>query len=246
MQRSRPISAIVVPQGAEHRAVLKGLKQGALSESPELIPTVIPIPMGPHSVQQYLQRRTDLHAPCNILLMGLGGGLSAELKIGAIALVERCFATWANTQDDPQGMMQAAVEGDRPLLDWLQSTLGNTAHRVTGVTSQHVIRCADEKRNLHHRFNASVVDMEGYSFLKFCEAEGIQGTVLRVVSDGYDHDLPDISTAISPDGALLPVPLTVGLMRQPVAGIRLIRGSMVALSVLSQVTKCLVSHDVQP
>jgi len=39
--------------------------------------------------------------------------------------------------------------------------------------------------------------------------------MLRVISDDCEHDLPDLTSALSPDGSLQPLPLAIGLLRQP-------------------------------
>ena len=231
-----PITVILVPQGAEHQAVLKGLKQCVSVSSNKggsICPDVVPIPIGPASVQRCLQNMQDtgdrLRPDSTILLMGLGGSLSPHLAVGTITLLERFAADWMDTQP--------MIQSDRQLLTELQEHLGHKAKSVEGVTSKRLISSVHQKELLYQRFNASIVDMEGYSVLQFCQTQGMSGVVLRVVSDDCIHDVPDVNNAISTEGRLRTVPLVLGLMRQPVAAVRLIRGSMIGLRVLSQVTQ---------
>ncbi|MBV9388464.1 MAG: hypothetical protein JOZ78_18730 [Chroococcidiopsidaceae cyanobacterium CP_BM_ER_R8_30] len=60
--------------------------------------------------------------------------------------------------------------------------------------------------------------------------------MVRVVSDSCHHNIPDLTSAISPSGSLQPLPLALRLIRQPIAGTRLIRGALRGLQVLQQVT----------
>ena len=235
-----PITVILVPQGAEHQAVLKGLKKGIFGSSDKrgsTYPQVIPIPIGPVPVQRYLQKIQDtgdrLHPDSTVLLMGLGGSLDPDLAVGTVTLLESCIAEWADAQP--------MVKSDCLLLNWLQENLEHDTKCVQGVTSQHLISSAQEKTLLHQQLKASIVDMEGYCVLQFCQAQGMKGGVLRVVSDDCVHNVPDVNNAISPEGTLRTVPLALGLMRQPIAAVRLIRGSMAGLRVLNQVTQQLFS-----
>jgi hypothetical protein len=44
--------------------------------------------------------------------------------------------------------------------------------------------------------------------------------MVRVISDDSHHNLPNLTSAISPDGSLLPLPLAMGMIRQPIAATR--------------------------
>jgi hypothetical protein len=61
--------------------------------------------------------------------------------------------------------------------------------------------------------------------------------MIRVVSDDCFHDLPDLSAAFSPEGSLKPLPLAIGMARQPLAASRLIRGSLKGLSRLEKLSR---------
>ncbi|NET56121.1 MAG: phosphorylase [Symploca sp. SIO2E6] len=107
---------------------------------------------------------------------------------------------------------------------------------VRGLTSHRLIWSSSEKRQLGQLYQATVVDMEGYAVLKILSTLGVAVAMLRVISDDCYHDLPDLNFAISPDGKLQSLPLAMGMIRQPLAATRLIRGSLKGLQVLQQVT----------
>ncbi|MBG1270431.1 phosphorylase family protein, partial [Nostoc sp. WHI] len=112
---------------------------------------------------------------------------------------------------------------------------------VKALTSDRVIWSAAEKRRLGETLAADVVDMEGFTALEFFNSAGVAVAILRVVSDDCHHDIPDLTPAINSDGSLRPLPLAMGLLRQPLAATRLIRGSLKALKMLKQVTNLLFS-----
>jgi nucleoside phosphorylase len=97
------------------------------------------------------------------------------------------------------------------------------------AASDRLIWSAAEKRHLGR--GVDVVDMEGFAALEFFLPQGVPTAMLRVVSDDEHHDIPDLTPAFNSDGSL-----------QPLAATRLIRGSLVGLKVLEQVTKLLFSQ----
>ncbi len=215
------IHTILVPKGAEHQAVCRGLSQITGSK-----PNVVSIPMGMQPLRQYLAQWNH-ELPSSILLMGLCGSLNALYTIGDIVLYEDCFY-----HDNSQ-------ECENTLTKYMQSRLGNDVSLVTGLSSDRLIWSASEKRDLGEKSGADVVDMEGFAALEFSQRHQIKVGILRVVSDDSHYDIPDLSSAISPEGSLQTLALGWGLLQQPLAAIRLIRGSLKGLKVLEQVTRLL-------
>ena len=83
--------------------------------------------------------------------------------------------------------------------------------------------------------------MEGAKVLEALEQKPAAVAILRVISDDCRHNLPDITSAISPEGSLQMFPLTISFLRRPVAAVRLIQGSLRGLQVLQGVTTELFS-----
>ncbi len=221
---------ILVPQGAEYQAVCRGLSR-VTSSSP---PQVLAIPMGIEPVRQYLQKLTH-YSQNRILMMGLCGSLSKKYQVGDIVLYQNCFY---------QGNLQ---EGDNSFTADIHNKLGENVSLVKGLTSdacggrsQRVVCTAAEKRQLHEQYGTEVVDMEGYALLEFFQqSANRQVAILRVVSDDVHHDIPNITSAISADGSLQPLPLAWELIRQPLAATRLITGSLKGLKALTAITQLL-------
>ncbi|MEO8891251.1 MAG: phosphorylase [Coleofasciculaceae cyanobacterium] len=217
------IQTILVPQCAEYQAVCRGLNQVNSAK-----PLVLPIPIGCKSLTQYLEKLQQsehfLNSSQNILLMGLCGSLSAQYSIGDTVVYQECV--------DEKKSSQVC---NSKLTELLQKKLKDKASLVKGLTSDRLIHLTSEKQRLGKLYNTEVVDMEGFAVLEVFKKVGI----VRVISDDIHHNLPNLSSAISPDGSLLPLPLALMMMRQPIAATRLIRGSLMGLRVLENITTLL-------
>lgn len=225
------IQTILVPQGAEYKAVCRGLNR-----VPAPKPQVLAIPIGCKPLTrylEYLQARHFQNAPQpRVLVMGLCGSLSPNHEIGDIAIYRECV--YELKESTPQ-----RLSCDRELTALLHDKLKERASLVRGFTSDRVIFAAAEKRHLGQRYNAEVVDMEGFAALEVLGRAGVAVAMVRAISDDSHRNLPDLASAISPEGVLLPLPLAMGMIRQPIAATRLIRGSIQGLQVLQQVTTLL-------
>ncbi len=218
-----PINTILVPQGAEYKAVCRGL-----SRVSGTTPTVMPIPVGIKPLTKYLQQlpkdKNFLNQPqSRVLVMGICGSLSHDYSVGDIVLYQDCVY---------QGKLQ---ECDRSFTAQMQSALPDKVSLVKSLTSDRLVWSAAQKCHLGETSGADVVDMEGFAVLEFFQNTGVAVAMLRVVSDDCHHDIPDLTPAINSDGSLNPLPLAIGLLRQPLAAMRLIRGSLKGLKVLEQV-----------
>lgn len=221
-----PNNTILVPQGAEYKAVCRGLRGVTGS-----IPTVVAIPVGMKPLLKYLQQGRFLAPESRVLIMGICGSLSDRYTVGDIVLYQDCVY---------QGKR---LECDRTFTTQLHSCLSQKASLVKSITRDRVIWSAVEKRHLGETLAADVVDMEGFTALEFFTPSGVAVAMLRVVSDNCQHNIPDLTPAINSDGSLNPFPLAMGMLRQPLAATRLIRGSLTALKVLEQVTNRLFSSN---
>jgi Phosphorylase superfamily len=202
---------ILVPQGAEFQAVQRGVGRQSHVR-------VRAIPIGSQPVTDWLQRWQDSEefaeaTPAGLLVMGLCGSLTPDLGVGSAVLYESC------TDFDHVELPC----GGHPRLEQL------ALPRVRGLSADRVIWSAAEKREVATRYRTAVVDMEGMALLRFCQPLGIAVAMLRVVSDGAMEDLPRLDGAIDAAGNLRALPLAVGLLREPVAAVRLIRGSLQGL-----------------
>lgn len=216
------IQLILVPQGVEYQAVCQGLNLNYYK------PQVLAIPIGCKSLTKHLEKLQQsgyFFEAKNVLLMGLCGSLSIEYTVGDIVIYRECI--------NESSITQAC---NHQLTNLVSERLKNQA-LVTGLTSDRIIHLASEKKDLGKIYKSEVVDMEGWATLAVLQKADIAVAMVRIISDDIRHNLPNLNSAISADGALLPLPLAVGMMRQPIAATRLIRGSLYGLKVLQQATR---------
>ena len=218
------IDAIVVPQGAEYKAVCRGLekeKHSALA--------IISIPMG-FNQTKVAAKIADLKSlnVRRLVIMGLCGSLSEEYSVGDVVLYQSCF--------DPH--QQITLETDQELTTTIHHYLPS-ASLVTSYTSDRVVNLASEKQQLHHNYQTDVVDMEGFSYLQLLQNQNIAVAILRVISDDPTHDIPDLTQAISDQGQLKILSLIVVMLKHPLAAIQLIKGSLKGLKKLEKTVKTL-------
>ncbi|MBW4575823.1 MAG: phosphorylase [Aphanothece sp. CMT-3BRIN-NPC111] len=226
------IHVILVPQGVEYQAVCRGV---SCITAPK--PLVVPIPIGVEPLTKYLETWQHAGGLLNypqpqVLLMGLCGSLSPNYAVGDMVIYQNCVYKSNTSQPELRSC-------DRELTTKLHHTLKERATLVQGLTSDRLIWSADEKRQLGQIYNADVVDMEGFAALKVLNQAGVAVAMLRVVSDGCDRDLPNLTSAFSSTGTLQPLPLAIGMIRQPLAATRLIQGSLKGLKVLQKVIEFL-------
>lgn len=224
------IQTILVPKGAEHQAICKGLRD---VRKP---PAVLPIPVGSKALAPHLktlQATGCLNQGQRVLVMGLCGGLNPDLAVGMPVLYKSCTFLEAAQPSAP------TITCDRTLTAQLQAHLTESPRLVTAVTSDRVIFLASEKQQLFQETQADVVDMEGYTILSLLTDLGISVVTLRVVSDDCQSDLPDLSNAFDSKGALRPLALTTAMIRRPIAASQLIRGSTKGLKIMETLTHSL-------
>jgi nucleoside phosphorylase len=249
------VTVILVPKGAEYSAVAKGVQRSRRAGV-----TLVPLPVGPDPVRKFLTAWCDEHhrqagnADQPVVIMGLCGSLRSHLRIGDAVLYDRVVLDQMGTDQKNTDTAQASLMGpetgqdvlgtekvasvqcDRLLSSSLGQILGNTVTRVTGVMCDRVVHRAVQKQALAERYHADVVDMEGYAALTVLQGQGIAATILRVVSDDANHDLPDLSAAFTEEGTLRPGILIRQFLGHPRAAYRLIRGSLTGLTVLTTLT----------
>ena len=209
---------ILVPQGAEHKAVTKNFPQNHNLQ-------ISPTPIGCSSVDKYLQSLDHPQQYQQVIVMGLCGSLNPQLKVGDVVLYDSC-------------MYEAQIFKCSPLFITLSinSAKSPVKSPVQALTSDRLIHLASEKQTLYKSTNCDVVDMEGYAVLEFFSKLNIPVSMIRVVSDDASHDLPNLKTAIDQNGNLKPLELAISFVKNPIAAIRLIRGSLKSLQILSQVS----------
>lgn len=195
---------IVVPHGAEARAVRRG---GAAD--------VVEVRAGAASGVSL----PELARGETVIVMGLCGALRG-LRAGAVVVYGRVV-------DEAR-----AVALDRDLVDALVRAVPG-AREVCAYTAARVVTRAAERADLARRYAADVVDMEGAPLAAALGARGVRFAMVRVVSDDASRDLPPIGDALDAQGRIRPLHLAIAFARAPRAAFVFARGARAALATLS-------------
>jgi hypothetical protein len=189
------------------------------------------VPIGA-AVEPFLQHR-EKQIDTPILVMGLCGSLNPIYTIGDIVIYKTVMASAEDSTNHWKYSSSLLEELTARLADQLPVS------PVAAWASQQFINAAEAKKRLGATYGVDVVDMESKAILASFPTDQI--ATLRVVSDDCEHDLPDLSTAINPDGKLLPLPLIGAMLHHPIGMSRLIRGSLLGLRKLQLLTEALFS-----
>jgi Phosphorylase superfamily len=226
------IDIILVPQGAEYQAVCRGIKK--LKSPP---PQVIPIPLGINAVTDYFNQKPDLFLPnSQVILMGLAGSLSPHYQEGDVLIYNTCMLQSHHNQAP-----FSVVKTNQTLTNLLDAKLKPKVSLVNGLTTNQVISNSLEKQKLAKIYQTDVVDMEGYAVLSALENSCISLGIIRIISDNYNYNIPDLTPAITDTGKLKPLTLAWQFSKQPLAAFRLIKGSLIGLKILEKTVIKLLS-----
>jgi hypothetical protein len=206
---------ILVPQGAEFKAVMGGLNKSQSKSQPKLILQVLAIPAG-SAVKGFLKQESDrIQGVTQVIVLGLCGALTNGGIVGQIG----CYKTCCDRS------------GNEYKCDYLE--MGFEFANWNAVTIDMIITKTTDKRSLNTETNCDVVDMESIWILEFMRQRGIGVTVIRVISDAVVGDLPDLSQVFDLNGGLKPMELLRAFILRPMSALRLIRGSILGLRQLT-------------
>lgn len=196
---------ILVPRGAEERAVRRAAPGGSIAA----------ISAGARSAAL-----ADLVVPGRVaVVVGLCGSLTAA-RVGDVVVYARIVT--------PDG-----VEPLDPIpIDLVRSVLPQ-ARVVAAVTADRVITTTVERAELASRSAADVVDMEASHLARALRERGVAFAMVRVVSDDPRADLPPIGDALDANGAIRPLALAGAFARAPLAAVRFVRDVQTSLRVLA-------------
>jgi hypothetical protein len=204
---------LLVPQGAEERAVRRGAPNA----------TIVTMRAGASAAAL-----SDEIPPGLIVVLGLCGALR-NLRTGDCAIFRDVV--------DEAGRYTF----DDELVRAMQATL-SSAKLVHGCTIGHVVTRATERAALAAAYNADAVDMEGTHVARALAARGRASLVVRVVSDDPSFDLPPIENAFSAGGTIRPLQLAVAFARRPLAAARFISDVRRSLEVLGEVAASIMKQ----
>lgn len=222
------IDIIIVPQGAEYKAIKQGLDRVKNSQA-----LIVPIPIGVNKIAETLTKQQFWQIqPKTVLMMGLCGSLSSQYNVGDAVLYQNCYSC-TNSGN---------LLGDQQLNQLIYQNLkankvSNNLSLVSALTSDRLITNINKKKQLARQYKASVVDMESFAYLKLLQEKKIAVSILRVVSDDLKSNLPNLESTISKEGKIQPLAMTRKMLKQPLASWKLIQSSLQGLKILEKITR---------
>lgn len=211
---------VLVCAGAEYEALKNGLKLTSFS------PEIVTLPIGFNPVHQLLkpQKLTKNKA----LLIGLGGSLSSQYKVGDVVVYENC--SYLDSQNNLQTKFC-----NRELSSNLAEKLNLPL--VKGLTSDILVNSSDLKLSLHQKTGCEIVDMESFAVMSYFS----ELVVIRVISDNYNDELPNLNSAINSQGKLDNVKIAIAFIKQPLPAIKFINNSLMSLKKLEQISSKIIN-----
>lgn len=210
------IDYIFVCDGEELKALQKSLFSSDLKSK------IFPIPIGINPVNNLL-KNNRIPREKSILLIGLGGSLSPNYSVGDVVIYESC----CYLDDDNLVTKNCDSQLNKYLRDRLNCPL------VKGLTTDTLISQSSQKKSLFQKTSASIVDMESFALLNYFQSV----SVIRVVSDNYDDDLPDLNSAITFDGKLNNRKVAIAFLKEPWKAVKLIKNALISLRKLSAIVQ---------
>ncbi|GBF79783.1 5'-methylthioadenosine/S-adenosylhomocysteine nucleosidase family protein [Aphanothece sacrum] len=223
------IDTILVPQGAEYKAVCRGIYP-----FPSHL-QIRQIPAGIKPLSRYLQDWGQSQnfldkRPRGIMVMGLGGSLSPKYGVGDGVLYGECGYFKEEKVREWQHF-------DQELIELVLHQLGDKISWVRGISSDRLIGLGTQKYLLGKEYQVDVVDMEGIGVLEFCKHSNIPVVMVRVISDNCEQNLPDLTPAFNENGTLNNFILARQMLKNPLSSLDLIRSSLQGLKRLEQVAR---------
>ncbi len=214
---------IFVCAGAEYQALKKGLKQT------HNLHEIIKLPIGVRPVHELLNKREIIADKA--LLIGLGGSLSPDYKVGDVVIYQSC----CYFNQDNNLVTKFCDNGDSKFSDYLSAELNLPL--VKGFTSNFLVNSYSQKISLQEKSGCDVVDMESFALMSYIS----ELTVVRIISDNYHDNLPNLNSAINEQGKLDNVKMTIAFLQQPLSAINLIKNSLYSLKKLEEISSKIVN-----
>jgi hypothetical protein len=219
------LQAIIVPQGQEYQVVCRAVQ----NSNSNLL--VIPIPIGSSKFVQQLEKCLDGYSFNQALLLGLCGSLSVKNHVCDRLIYQNCKIENKQIQ---------SLRTNFLITNSIYEKLNGSANLIDNLTSDRLICEVETKKELAEIHQTNAVDMESYHVLAECKKRSIDLGIVRVVSDGLDFDLPDLSDAIV-EGEMIAEKLAIAMISQPCRSYYLVKNALKALKELENCTRLILS-----
>ena len=119
-----------------------------------------------------------------LISAGWAGAIHAEISVGAVRFADAVI-------DE--------ATGERFEAEQKSAYSNSAAVSALLVTVNHVVSAA-EKRHLHIKYAADIVDMEAAAVARVARVKGTAFLAMKGISDAHDFDLPGMEKFTTPEG----------------------------------------------
>ncbi len=169
------------------------------------------------------------------LVTGVCGLLSPELLPGD-AIV---YGDVRTEEFDP-------LPTDAALVEQLRAIFPEAFAGAHGLTWNAVVTSPDQKRLLASRYRANAVDTESFGVVSALLNANVRCAVMRFGSDAASDQLPNLNSGLRTDGSIDGARFALEMLRQPLAGARLVLGGSVAISRLARAIRRIARAEPMP
>lgn len=247
-----PRLCVVAAASIEFKAVTQQLSETVFSTNDELNTcrgragrnqvTVLQANIGAVGFREKLVSYLQKQACDAVIVLGLGGGLSPELKTGETILYDTCFL-FRPEEDTSEGEAQTT---DFNLSSSLRQRLmseGCPAVFAAGLTIDFMVTMPDEKLSLGETYGAAVVDMESFDVMAAASQLKIPVVVVRVILDEATQKTPDFNIGISDDGKMSDLKSAQAMMMRPFAAMIFLVSLKRSLQALRKVSRMVLAGE---
>lgn len=219
---------------------IAGLKQCQGRAGRNLI-TVLQSEVGAPNFREKLAAHLAETSYDAMMMIGLAGALTPELKTGEVIFYDTCFAfrpqfgTPAETEEINENEVSSVCDFQissslRQLLlaDGLECMFG------AGLTLDFMVTSAQEKLSMGESYGAAAVDMESFDVIQMGTRLGLPVVVLRVILDEAEQKTPDFNMALDASGQMSPGKSFLAMLLRPLAAIKFLFSVRSAMKTLQR------------
>ncbi len=141
--------------------------------------------VGPERAGKTLKEFLRFHRPARLLLIGYGGALDPDLRVGELITGDRVSCLSGTLEENPTVILDGTWKLQK--LGGL-SPIGFTTKHGNLLTSPRIVGDPRCKQVLYEKFKASVIDMETGALARILEHEDLPLSCVRAVTDAADDD----------------------------------------------------------
>lgn len=143
--------------------------------------------VGPAASAERLEALLTLHRFAGVVSVGYCGALVGAGRLGQVVLPIRLISHHATGRTECDPTVDPALHNR---LVAALSGIDELATDATLFTSDHAVFNRPERRMLHHRYGAHIVDMEAAELARACRTRDAPFAAVKVISDTSESELP--------------------------------------------------------